>query len=55
MQLHALDPQSELDILEGCGHLAPKTCSARVAAATADFLKANPAPMGQVRTLRKMR
>jgi len=55
MQMHSLDPRSEVDILEGCGHLAPKTCSARVAAATADFLKANPAPQGQVRTLAKMK
>jgi pimeloyl-ACP methyl ester carboxylesterase len=54
LRLHSLYPQSEMDILQGCGHLAPKTCSARVAAATADFLKANPAPMGQVRTLAKM-
>jgi pimeloyl-ACP methyl ester carboxylesterase len=55
MQMHTLDPQSELDIVEGCGHLAPKMCAPRVAAATADFLKAKPAPMGQVRTLTKMR
>jgi len=54
MRMHELAPKSELDVLEGCGHLAPKTCSARVAAATADFLKANPAPQGQVRTLAKM-
>jgi pimeloyl-ACP methyl ester carboxylesterase len=53
--MHALDPQSELDIVEGCGHLAPKTCPGRVAAATADFLKSNPAPAGGVRTLPLMR
>lgn len=53
-ELHALDPKSELDIVEGCGHLAPKFCSARVAAATADFLKANPVPVGQIRTLTSM-
>jgi pimeloyl-ACP methyl ester carboxylesterase len=52
--LHAMDPKSELDIVDGCGHLAPKFCSARVAAATADFLKANPVPAGQVRTLTSM-
>jgi pimeloyl-ACP methyl ester carboxylesterase len=50
-QLHVLDPQSELDIVQGCGHLAPKTCPARVAAATMDFLKANPAPSGGIHTL----
>jgi pimeloyl-ACP methyl ester carboxylesterase len=54
-QMHTLDPQSELDVVEGCGHLAPKTCPARVAIATADFLKANPAPTGSVRTLTRMR
>lgn len=53
-QVHALDPQSELDVVEGCGHLAPKTCPDRVAAATADFLKANPAPSGGVHSLAKM-
>jgi pimeloyl-ACP methyl ester carboxylesterase len=54
-QMHTLVPSSELDIVEGCGHLAPKTCPARVAAATADFLKANPVPTGGVRTLANMR
>jgi pimeloyl-ACP methyl ester carboxylesterase len=54
-QMHTLDPRSELDIVEGCGHLGPKTCSSREAAATADFLKANPVPVGQVRTLTNMR
>jgi pimeloyl-ACP methyl ester carboxylesterase len=52
-RFHALDAQSELDIVEGCGHLAPKTCPDRVSAATADFLKANPAPAGATRTLTK--
>jgi pimeloyl-ACP methyl ester carboxylesterase len=55
MKMHELDPRSEMDIVEGCGHLAPKMCAPRVAAATADFLKANPVPVGQVRTLAKMR
>jgi len=54
-KFHALDPQSELDVVEGCGHLAPKTCPGRVASATAEFLKANPAPAGGVRTLALMR
>jgi len=53
-QIHMLVPQSELDVVEGCGHLAPKFCSGRVAAATADFLKSNPAPAGGVRTLPRM-
>jgi pimeloyl-ACP methyl ester carboxylesterase len=53
-QMHALDPHSELDVVEGCGHLAPSLCAARVAPAVADFLKSNPAPEGGVRTLANM-
>jgi pimeloyl-ACP methyl ester carboxylesterase len=53
-QMHQLVPNSELDILAGCGHLAPNRCSSRAASATADFLKANPAPSGTVRTLQPM-
>ena len=53
-KFHELVPSSELDIVEGCGHLAPHNCPGRVAAATADFLKANPVPQGQVRTLTAM-
>ncbi len=53
-QMHSLDPRSELDVVEGCGHLAPSLCAARVAPAVADFLKSNPAPEGSVRTLANM-
>ncbi len=53
-QMHALDPRSELDIVEGCGHLEPSLCAARVAPAVADFLKSTPAPGGSVRTLANM-
>jgi pimeloyl-ACP methyl ester carboxylesterase len=53
-QMHALDPQSELDVVEGCGHLAPKTCPGRVAAATADFLKTKPVPSGGMHILARM-
>jgi pimeloyl-ACP methyl ester carboxylesterase len=53
-QMHALAPKSELDIVEGCGHLAPGLCAARVAPAVADFLKSNPAPEGGTRTLANM-
>lgn len=53
-QIHQLVPNSELDILAGCGHLAPNRCSSRAASATADFLKANPVPAGSVRTLQSM-
>ena len=54
-EMHALDPHSELDIVEGCGHLAPLLCAARVAPAVADFLKSDPPPEGGVRTLANMR
>lgn len=53
-QMHQLVPNSELDILVGCGHLEPRVCSTRAAQATADFLKANPVPAGSVRTLQSM-
>ncbi len=53
-QMHALDPRSELDIVEGCGHMAPLLCAARVAPAVADFLKSNPPPEGGMRTLANM-
>jgi pimeloyl-ACP methyl ester carboxylesterase len=53
-RMHQLVPKSELDILEGCGHLAPARCSSRTAQATVDFLKAEPPPEGSVRTLRSM-
>ncbi len=53
-QMHHLVPNSELDILARCGHLAPNLCPTRSAQATADFLKANPVPAGAVRTLQSM-
>ena len=53
-QMHGLAPHSELDIVEGCGHLAASLCAARVAPAVADFLKSNPPPEGGVRTLANM-
>jgi len=53
--MHGMVPSSELDVVQGCGHLAPKTCPGRVAAATADFLKADPVPVGGVRVLTNMR
>ena len=54
-QMHAMVPRSELDIVEGCGHLAASLCAARVAPAVADFLKSDPPPEGGVRTLANMR
>ncbi len=52
--IHSMVKASELNIVEGCGHLAPLTCAGRVASATADFLKANPVPTGGERTLVNM-
>jgi pimeloyl-ACP methyl ester carboxylesterase len=49
--MHRLDPNSELDIIVGCGHLAPGGCTKRVASSTVDFLRAQPAPVGGLRTL----
>jgi pimeloyl-ACP methyl ester carboxylesterase len=53
-QMHALDPRAEMDILQGCGHLGPKTCPDRAAAVTVDFLKENPAPVGGTYTLSRL-
>ena len=53
-EMHKLAPRSELDIVEGCGHLEPSRCAARVAPAVADFLKSTPPPEGGVRTLANM-
>jgi pimeloyl-ACP methyl ester carboxylesterase len=53
-QMHQLVPKSELDILDGCGHLAANRCAVRASQATADFLKANPVPAGSVRTMQSM-
>jgi len=52
-KMHAMVPASELDVIKGCGHLAPVVCPGRVTAATVAFLKADPAPTGGMRTLEK--
>jgi pimeloyl-ACP methyl ester carboxylesterase len=54
-QMHGLVARSELDILQGCGHLAPKTCPDRAAAVTVDFLNENPPPFGGTYTLSQSR
>jgi pimeloyl-ACP methyl ester carboxylesterase len=48
MRMHELAPRSDVEIISGCGHLAPKMCSGRVAAVTVEFLKVNQVTMGQV-------
>jgi pimeloyl-ACP methyl ester carboxylesterase len=49
--MHQLIPHSSLDVIEGCGHLAPGQCSNAVLAGTVDFLKASPPPKGGERIL----
>jgi pimeloyl-ACP methyl ester carboxylesterase len=37
--MHKLVPQSELDVITGCGHLAPVQCSAQIGPKVVEFLK----------------
>jgi pimeloyl-ACP methyl ester carboxylesterase len=48
--IHKRVPQSVLNIVEGCGHLAPAECPWPVIEGTVDFLKAEPAMRGGERT-----
>jgi pimeloyl-ACP methyl ester carboxylesterase len=48
--IHKSVPQSVLNIVEGCGHLAPAECPRPVIDGTVDFLKAEPAMRGGERT-----
>jgi len=41
-QMHDALPQSVLQVVHGCGHLAPVECSTRVSMAMVQFLEANP-------------
>jgi pimeloyl-ACP methyl ester carboxylesterase len=50
LQMQKLDPRADLDVIEGCGHLAPKLCSSRVAAGTVAFLHSVPPPIGETHT-----
>ncbi|MDE3104540.1 MAG: alpha/beta fold hydrolase [Acidobacteriota bacterium] len=45
-KMHAGIPGSVLDVVQGCGHLAPAECTAPVLQATLGFLKAEPPPRG---------
>jgi pimeloyl-ACP methyl ester carboxylesterase len=38
-KMHKLAPQSELDLIPGCGHLAPGQCAAQVGPKVVEFLK----------------
>ena len=48
--IHKSVPQSVLNIVEGCGHLAPEECPRPVIAGTVEFLKAEPPMRGGERT-----
>jgi len=37
--MHRLVPQSELDVIHGCGHLAPSQCAAQIGPKVVEFLK----------------
>lgn len=50
-KLHALIPQSVLDIYDDCGHLAPGQCATQVGPSLVDFLNAQPARMAMVRKI----
>jgi pimeloyl-ACP methyl ester carboxylesterase len=50
-QLHAQILQSELDVYQGCGHLAPGQCIDQVGPSVVDFLNAQPARMAMVRQI----
>jgi pimeloyl-ACP methyl ester carboxylesterase len=48
--IHKSVPQSVLNIVEGCGHLAPAECARPVVEGTVVFLKAEPPMRGGVKT-----
>lgn len=45
-RLHAEIPQSEFEVYEGCGHLAPVQCAGRIGRRMVEFLNAHPPEMG---------
>jgi pimeloyl-ACP methyl ester carboxylesterase len=38
-KMHQLVPQSELEIIPGCGHLAPVQCAPQIAPKLVEFVK----------------
>jgi pimeloyl-ACP methyl ester carboxylesterase len=38
-EMHVLVPQSELDVFNGCGHLAPQQCAAEMGPRVVEFVK----------------
>jgi pimeloyl-ACP methyl ester carboxylesterase len=49
-RIHSSVPQSVLDVVEGCGHLAPAECPKPVAEGTVEFLRSEPPMKGGRRT-----
>jgi pimeloyl-ACP methyl ester carboxylesterase len=50
-RIHAAIPGSVLDVVEGCGHLAPSECAEPVLRSTVEFLKAEPPIRGGERMM----
>jgi pimeloyl-ACP methyl ester carboxylesterase len=48
--IHEKVPQSVLNIIEGCGHLAPAECSVPVTESTVDFFRSEPPMRGGEKT-----
>jgi pimeloyl-ACP methyl ester carboxylesterase len=38
-KMHRLVPQSQLDVIEGCGHLAPVQCADKIGPGFVEFLR----------------
>ncbi len=38
-KMHSLVPQSQLDVIQGCGHLAPSQCTAQIGPEVVNFVK----------------
>jgi pimeloyl-ACP methyl ester carboxylesterase len=51
--IHKSVPQSVLNVIDGCGHLAPAECAAPVIEGTVDFLRAEPPMKGGEKTFPK--
>jgi pimeloyl-ACP methyl ester carboxylesterase len=45
-RIHEAVPQSVLNVVEGCGHLAPAECTTPVVESTVDFLRSEPPMRG---------
>jgi len=49
-RIHESVPQSVLNVVDGCGHLAPLECAAPVIESTVDFLRSEPPMRGGEKT-----